>query len=776
MALAVAAALYPASMSFAQAPEQPVRDDELQEITVTATRRELNLQDVAQSITAFSSADIEKYAIQDLEDVVGALPSLTLVNAMPGRNSIVMRGISTGTAEYRTDSQVAVYLDDQPLTSISQQVDIRPIDIERIESLPGPQGTLFGSSSQAGTLRYITNKPDSSGFSAQLDLEGGKIKGGEQNYDASGHLNIPVTGNLAIRAVGFYSHEGGYIDNVLGRTLHGDRDNAEFVEDDWNSYDTTGGRIAARWAINPNWESTLSFIAQQSSAKGGWETDPALGDYKITRFFEEYRDDDWTQSSLNVKGNLGFAELSLTGSYFDRDVKYEWDNMTYDHWRTTYYAGYDLYDTGDTFGTTYNTQRQNRSSFEARLTSLGESRLQWMVGAFHEKVDDWWDTGAKNDGLVGTVAWEAAQAAACYAASVGYDVQCPLPETNTFYSNIFDKTIKQNAVFGEITYKLMDRWSVTGGMRWFEYDRRELDIYQIPLGLPAVGGLPTGGRNLRSGKSKDTVFKFGSEFHFDDKRMAYFLYSEGFRLGGNNGERASSTGLIPSTYAPDTLKNYELGLKSQWLNNSLQINVSAFLMKWDNIQINATSSNPWWLRGTLNGGKAEQKGVEISGNWNVTSQLSLETSVFLAEPEFTEPTVYPNGDVLLAGSPMPASPQEKYWAAAEYTIPHFMALNGDTWIRMSYSWQSKTWKDIEQIIDNDREFFIGPWSTASLQLGFSHENKWDLSLVVRNLFDKKGINWQSETNYGELFGDPRYRYVRTLQEPRTVSIALTKKW
>ena len=779
VALAVAAVLYPAGYAYAQAAkDSPEKEDagELQEIVVTATRRELNLQDVAQSISAFSSADIQKYAIQDLEGVIGALPSLTLVNSMPGRNSIVMRGISTGTAEYRTDSQVAVYLDDQPLTSISQQVDIRTIDIDRIESLPGPQGTLFGSSSQAGTLRYITNKPDPSKYSAQLDIEGGKIKGGEQDYEASGHLNIPLGESVAVRAVGFYSHEGGYIDNVLGLTLRGDSDNSDVVEKNWNGYDTYGGRVAARWQINPGWETTLSVISQQSSAHGNWESDPELGDYKITRFFDEVRDDDWLQYSLNFKGNLGFAELSVTGSYFDRDIVYEWDNMTYDQWRSTYYgASLPLYDTGDFFGVTYNDQRQNRSTYEVRLTSLGESRFQWMAGAFHERVNDWWDTGARNPGLMQSPAWAAAQYYAC-APSAGADVQCPLRPTDIYYMNIFDKTVKQDALFGEATYKFTDRWGVTAGLRWFEYDRRELDIYEVPKGLPTYfEGAPVG-RNERSGKSSDMVYKLGTEFHVDDKRMLYFLYSEGFRLGGSNGARAASTGVIPLEYAPDTLKNFELGLKSQWLDNSLQINVSLFLMRWDDIQINVSSSDPWWLRGTINGGNAEQKGVEINGNWNLTKRLSVEASAFLADPEFTDSTTFPDGDVLRKGSPMPASAKQKYWVSTEYNVPGFMGLNGDSWVRWSYSWQSKTWKDIQALVDNDRDFFIGPWSTSTLQFGFSHESEWDIALIVRNLFDKKGINWQSRSDYGALFDDPRYRHIVSLQEPRTVSISLSRKW
>ena len=353
----------------------------LEEIVVTATRREINLQDVGQSVRAFSTADIERQAFQDVEDVISALPSVNLVNNQPGRNSIIMRGISTGSAEYRTDSQVAVYLDDQPLTSISQQVDIRPIDIERIEALPGPQGTLFGLEfADRARCGYVTNKPDPAQLSALAarSARSATTKGGEASYDVSGHVNLPLNDSFAVRLVGFYSLEGGYVDNVLGPTLMGDTDNADVVEDDWNDAETYGGRIAARWDINPKWQTTLSFVAQNASNDGTWETDGAVGDYKTTRFFDEYRDDDWWQASLNVKGDLGFAELSMTGSYFDRKIKYEWDNIPLRPVPERAHlapATTCLRTPTWTFGTTYNDQKQSRYAYEVRLTSQGRKPL-----------------------------------------------------------------------------------------------------------------------------------------------------------------------------------------------------------------------------------------------------------------------------------------------------------------------------------------------------------------------------------------------------------------
>ncbi len=260
----------------------------LEEVVVTATRRELNLQDVAQSVTAFSTDDIEKQAFQGIEDVINALPSVNMVSALPGRNAIIMRGVSTGSREYRTDSQVSVYLDDQPMTSISQQVDMRPIDIERIESLPGPQGTLFGSSSQTGTMRYITNKPDPTASAPSSMSRSARPRAARRATTSAARSTFRSRDNIAVRAVGFYSHEGGYVDNVLGTTLMGRSDNADVVEEDWNDYSVV--RRPRRRALADQPEVGIDAQpdrpGQRYTAPG--RSDPALGDYKITRFFDEW--------------------------------------------------------------------------------------------------------------------------------------------------------------------------------------------------------------------------------------------------------------------------------------------------------------------------------------------------------------------------------------------------------------------------------------------------------------------------------------------------------
>jgi len=782
LAIAIAAALYPAAAILAA----DNKGDTLEEVIVTATRREINLQVVPQSVTALSNEFIQKQALTNLYDLVNALPSVNIVSTWPGQNSIIIRGISTGSSEFRIDSKVSIYLDDQPMTSITQQADVRLVDIARVEVLPGPQGTLFGSSAQAGTIHYVTNQPDPANFASAVDLEVGTTEGGNESYDASSWVNIPISDSFAMRAVGFYSKEGGFVDNVLGPTLMGDATNADIAKDNQNSYEQMGGRLAGLWTINPDWNVLATGIYQRGKTNGHWDTDPYLGDYKITRFFDDWRDDEWWTMSGTVKGDLGFAELSVTASYFDRKIDYEFDDTNYAQWRTSRFGYYALYDTGTLHAVTFNYQTQKRWAYEARLTSQGDSKLQWMAGAFYEDVYDWWEFGDRmtNGDLADTRAWEEANRIACEDINDPAIAKCPLDPTQIYYYNQYSNKVKQLAFFGELTYSLTEKWSVTGGARWFEYDRESFDKYNVPFGLPANSD-PDANGLLSKGKDSDTTFKFATKYQFTPEVMVYGLYSEGFRLGGQNYKRAADTGEVPLNYGPDHLKNYEVGLKSQWLDNRLRLNVSAFLMEWDKIQLHFSSTSSsnggaFWIEGNINGGTAEQKGIEINGEWYASERLSFAWNAFFADPEFTEDTLVPNSDppevYIPKGSMLPNSPKEKYWASVDYKFPRFLPTPGDFWTRFSYSWQGKTWDSLDAIAEDDREFLLPEWKDGTFQLGYTADNNWEAAFIVRNLFDDRGVTWQSSTDRGAEFDDPRFRYIRGLQRPRSYYISFSKKW
>ena len=765
----------------AQESEDEQRGRTIEEIIVTATKREANMQDVAQSIEVFTTDKLERLGARDMKEYIDALPSVTLVNSVPGRNTVVFRGVSTGASEYRTDSTVAVYLDEQPLTTNSQQVDPWLVDIERIEALPGPQGTLFGSSSQSGTLRIIANKPNHDGISGQFDVSASGSAEGDPSYDVSGWLNLPPIGqSLAVRAAAFFSHEGGYIDNILGPDLAGTTDNSNVAEDDFNVYEVAGGRVSALWDVNDRWSILFAGILQNSTTEGAWDSDPELGDFKITKFFDEYREDDWYQVAMTITGDLGFAELSATTASFDREIVYEWDNMVYEQYKDAYwgvYNGYGLYNSEYTFGTNFNDQIQERFSQEVRLTSTGEGRLQWMVGAFYEDVYDEWLYGAQNPELMNTLAWETANSYA-YNYYASYDhIEYPLAPTDIGFYNQFERAVEQQAVFGEVSYDLTDKWLVQVGARWFEYDRSEYDQFHFPRGLPPLSAIDSDGAYTAGGNENDVAMKFSTTYQIDNDRMVYALYSEGFRLGGSNSQRAANTGLVPLNYGADKLGNYEVGLKSEWLDNRLQVNVSLFLMEWTDIQMDNAGGvdDKWWLRGTINGDTAQTKGVEVNWVAQITDNLLLEGSLFSANPEFTSEYELIGGDVVLEGTVMPISPDFKYWLALEYTMWDFMNI-GDLWFRYDTSYQSEVYNDLTAAIIDDPDGVQPSWTMANFSAGLAMFNGTDLTFSVYNLWDERSMNWLGNDDAADQFNDPRYQHIRSYVAPRSIGLSVTRRF
>jgi len=818
---AVVAALNPGNAALAQQDEAP-GNVQIEEIIVTATKRAMPLQDVPQSIQAFSQEDIEKMVMKNMEDYTRAAPSATLTASQPGKNILTMRGISTSAEEWRTESRVAVYLDEQPITSISNQPDVRMVDIERIEILPGPQGTLLGASSMSGAMRIITNKPDFDGVSGMAQAMISTTDGGDPSYDLNGVLNMPlVDDKFAMRLVGYAAHEGGYVDNVFAQTLsgvpgaHSGRvDNSDVVENNQNTYDILGGRLSTLWQINDKWSADIGAIYQTSESEGTWLSDDALGDYKVARFYDEWRDDDWWQVSATFNGDLGFARFTSTTSYFERDTAYEFDNQYYNQWQTAYYGVYWGQEYGYyfalryhweyEFGHIYNQSRQTRFAQEFRLTSTTDSKLQWMLGAFYDDVYDTWLYGSVIPGLTDTIGWYWANYLSCYYAALPNAEQwkCPLPDTDVTYVNNYKKWIQQTAVFGEFDYSITDSLTASFGVRWFRYDRDEYQLYEAPKGMIPVG---TYARDwyapdfTATGSDSDTLLKFSLKYTFDawgKDAMVYFTRSEGFRLGGQNSPKAVATGLVPPTYASDTLTNYELGLKSQFFNNRVQLNIAAFKIEYDGIQINARppstdqGSTPWWLRGTFNAGTAENKGFELNGSWLATDVLKFEWSLYKGDAKFTETTYLNPDDAVndpdnwwfLAGSRMPQSPELKYRWAIEYTIPQPFGTESDLFLRYDSSYQGETYRQPQGWdSENDPDQIVPSWTTANFQAGMQFENDLSVGLFVRNVWNETGSNYSGSYRYWLQDGIPGNTaglqvHERTLQKPRTISLQLTKKF
>ncbi len=794
VAAAVVAALQPAGTALAQDNDEFVID----EIIVTATKREMNIQDLAQSISALTNEDIERQGLDSLEDIIRSIPSMTLSADLPGRNKIVFRGMNSGDGEYRTDSQAASYLDEIPMTSVSQQLSPRMVDIERVEALPGPQGTLFGASSQAGTIRYITNKPDASAFSGSIQASLGTTNGGDDSYDFSGHLNIPLSDSLAMRLVAYSVEEGGWIDNVYSESLTGYEDNTAWVEENFNTWEVAGGRFSVLADVNENWSVLLTAIAERSETNGSWDTDPELGDEQIAKFLDEFRVDEWNTIGLTIKGDLGFAELTSASAWVDRTITYEWDNHLYDSWKsagantyiyydTGYYGYYylgPLYNVDYILGNVRNDQKQSRFSQELRLTSTTDSRLSWMIGMFYEDVTDEWLWGGVTPGLVDTTAFYYAQYWAYYYNNyLGYDNTYPLPDTDNWWYQEYSRNVKQTAVFGELTFDVTDAWSVMVGGRWFENERDRYERNTWPRELPPFYSIADNGIDATKGTTSDTSFKLSTTYRFNDDNMAYVTVSEGFRLGGNNSRRSAESGYVNATYDPDTVTNYEIGNKSTFMNGRLRLNASAYLMKWDDIQLQRWDSGSlWWQNGTLNGGKGESKGLELEATAYIGDNLKIIASLSTGSAEYTEDIVFQGEIDTVAGTEMPFAPKTKYWVGIDYTIPDAM-FGGDVWFRWDVSGQDKSkngrsWTDYDDdgvptFIESDE---LPGWNVSNATIGWQGESL-QVNLRVNNVLDQKYMqSFSSGSNYAADFfpGTVGFRDFRTYNRPREIRLQMRK--
>ncbi|MEN8675788.1 MAG: TonB-dependent receptor [Alteriqipengyuania sp.] len=356
--------------------EQAVQADRLKRggvntIVVTAQRRSEDLQDVPVAVNAIGAEELDELNINTFDDYLEQLPSVTAGGSGPAQSTIYIRGLASTTPNLTTAGvaglapNVSLYLDEQPLAQPGRNLDVYAADLERIEVLKGPQGTLFGASSQAGVVRLITNKPSLAGFDASFTAGTSFTKGGEQSYKAEAMINVPVTNNLALRGVVYLDDQGGYIDNVQGtRSLRdsarfrpagtvrdngvvvsSDRagfqsdaaslnyidnnvtfieaNNATLVEDDFNDTQYSGFRATALYEVTPDWRITVAHTRQGLDSDGVFFADPELGldDLEIQRFSQDKLQDDFSNTSWSVEGRLGMLDVIYNGAYTDRETQ-----------------------------------------------------------------------------------------------------------------------------------------------------------------------------------------------------------------------------------------------------------------------------------------------------------------------------------------------------------------------------------------------------------------------------------------------------------------------
>ncbi|NND67620.1 MAG: TonB-dependent receptor, partial [Halioglobus sp.] len=330
---------------------------QLEEVIVTATKKAASAQEIPIALTALGEESLSQLGITDFSDYLVQLPGVTAGGGGPGTNTIYIRGVASTTPNVTTSGvaglapNVAFYLDEQPLTQPGRNLDVYAADLNRIEVLKGPQGTLFGASSQAGTVRLITNKPDPSAFSGGLKMGTAHTEEGDPSYNVEGVINVPVSDSVAVRAVVYVDRQGGYIDNVAGSLTARDgarfqpggfqggadlsgvnflpADNSTRTEDDFNEATYSGARLSALWDINQDWSLLVGVAQQDIDSDGAFFTDPDLDDYEIARYEEDTLDDDFENYNWTLNGRLANLEVIYTGAYTEREAESRVDYTDY---------------------------------------------------------------------------------------------------------------------------------------------------------------------------------------------------------------------------------------------------------------------------------------------------------------------------------------------------------------------------------------------------------------------------------------------------------------
>ena len=793
LSLAISAILAAPAMT-AVAQDQADADNEflLEEVLVTARKRTENLQSIPESIQAISSQQIIQAGIKGMGDYARFIPSLNIVQANPGTAKVIFRGIADAQSTFIAEPSAAVYLDEQSLV-VTGQPNPRMVDIERVEALSGPQGTLYGASAQAGVLRIVTNKPNPEAFDANFDVSGSYMKEGDPSYDASVMLNLPISDTFAIRLVGFTAHDGGFIDNVLGTTPRFELfDNADAVKDDINEVNYYGGRISARWFINDDWTATAGIIYQNTESDARSEHDPEhAGELNVVRFKPEFEYDkqDWTQYALTIEGDLGFAEFVSATAYFTRDWEYTQDTSVgyASYFGTFCYSGYyynwsqysrycfqpagvgNYYN--DPIGYLKNTTDNWKLSQEFRLLHQGET-IDWVAGLFYEKSHEDWQFTTFADGynesksiqnyLDGNLIWR------------GNPIPAVLPD-NAWWFSADDTDWEQWAVFGEMTWHISDRWDATAGYRWFKRTMDKTYFVQLPQ-----FNLTDEGISNPSSDEKDGFPKFSLAWNLTDDSMIYGLYSEGFRPGGTNRNRGIP--FFASQYDADTLKNIELGSKNTFLDGRVRLNATYFDMSWDDFQLEvvdpsnrpcgsanappAPSCSQPWQKVVANVGNASSRGLEIQFDFAASENLTLGGNATWLDATLDDDVEI--GVLVPAGSRLPLSPEFKgsMYAQYEWPVDWFNAHNA--WIRLQWSYTGDMLNQVEPLTLDDGpspQIEQSAYDIGDLRFGVDGTS-WSMQLYVNNLTDERAVLFANPYELDYFFGRSRV----TVNRPREFGI------
>ncbi|QIB66471.1 TonB-dependent receptor [Kineobactrum salinum] len=702
------------ALAIAGASTGSVAQDALEEVVVTASKRGASsVQDMPTNISAIGADALQKTHAMGFQDLSKFIAGLSAVDNGPGNQQIIIRGLSSSAGA----AQVGTYFDEIPTTGAGgtnvAQTDLQLYDLERVEVLRGPQGTLYGSGSQGGTLRYITNKPQLSAVEGSLQADAGtRSRGAGEIYQLNGMLNVPVIDDrLALRAVGFHRDSDGYVD-LPGLGISNS-----------NSEETSGGRLMA----------TLVLGERTTLTASGWYQKLDLDDQPLVTQDEDARDglvrtpfsDELEMYNLTLDHELARGDITATVSHYNRKTFFSFDVSQ--------------------FVPAPGSVNQNRDnellSAELRYASRLQGPLQFIVGGFYQERE------ASNS-------------------SIGYFVDPAtglVPDSPTsFFDTRADSDLTNKALFGEITYTVSDRLELLAGVRAFEIETgSRANELQSPFGEPV------GLQDPLSAESDDIIYKLQASYRFNEDILAYLVYSEGFREGGANPLNLNTEGglPVPRGYQPDFVKNIELGWKTEWLDRQLRFNGAIYAMQWEDIQVGLLDQTQAFEY-VANAGEADLLGIELESvlQPRALPGFSIRWNASYSEQTLAEDTPgYQAGDIS-AGRDGDKLPDTFPFSAGIIVQQQFTLAGYQAHVAFDASYTGKALTTFSRRSSDAREY--GDYILAGARVGADIE-RWQTALYVTNIGDvREPVNWTVEA----LEGIPD-RILTT--QPRTVGVSVS---
>ena len=738
LAMAIASVLY-GGITLVPAVALADTSGMLEEVVVTARKRTETIQEIPASIDVFSKESLEKLAITQFEDYAARSPSISFISAGPGTQYFFMRGASDGSTPESTSNSIAgFFLNDVSLGYYGGIPDLHMYDLERVEVLNGPQGTLYGSGSMSGAVKLITAKPDPDAFSAAIDLDGSRFTGGNgANHSEEAFVNIPLFGgNTAVRISAFNVKQAGFINNLLKtRTwVNGAvSNNSEWARDSYNTQTFKGGRIGILQNINDQWKVTLTADYQDQRHRGAWDHDPArYGELNVARFGPEWGDNYNTIAQAKIEGDLGIGDFTYIAGYYKSKLESVNEYSEYVQYVNSSNGTTAAYVQGFACATSalsasgffsgcnnpyqYTDYRSDvkRVTQEVRLQSKGRGRTHWIVGAYAERTKDiysdfWHMPGIRFDG----------EQAAYYIAKNG--ATDPFPQQWYASDSRYDE--HQNALFGELNYALNDKIRVTGGVRWFEA-RSTGDGYGVYFYQPRVN-------QAYDGKWSKTTFRTGIEYKPRDQWLYYFSFAQGFREGVIN---TTPTPGVPNVTAPDTLNTYELGWKTEFNDARLRWNGALYYTNWKDFQTTVFDLNISPVSFYANIGDARVVGLETSLEARPTERLSLSLSGSYNDSKIvTNRFSNPNYPVV-AGERLPSVPYFKGTASIRYEWPVF---DGDhAYVQFDESHTGSMYNSLKV----DARALQPAYNLGTLRFGLEQQKgRWGAEGYISNVTNKHAV-------------------------------------